>query len=112
MSLKSKRKAARKRSLEKLASPAVLKTLVRPALKLRVARLGLKGGAFSVWAIMWIFDVVWHVFIAPFIKKEERELKTKMREKRIKESASGIKAAKTKKDFLNAVKSFYKESGG
>ena len=69
--------------------------------------MGLKGGAFSVWGIMFIFDIVWHVFVAPFIRKEQRELKMKMREKRIKESAKGIAEAQTASELLAAHKALY-----
>lgn len=86
-----------------------LKAELRPTIRRRLKALGLRGGGFTVWILLSAFDIIWRVFVAPLIRREERKVRAAKRAASIRKAASGIAKATTGSDLLAAYKDFYEK---
>ena len=66
-----------------------------------------KMGGFSVWICLALFDILWIAFVSPFLKREARRARRKIKKESLVNYAGNLSKAKSSEELKQAYKAFY-----
>ncbi len=66
-----------------------------------------KLGGFSLWICLAVFDILWIALVGPFLKREARRARRKIKKESLVNYAGNLSKAKTSGELKQAYKAFY-----